>query len=89
MGPPRRLRPVEGAPTLLRLPESLRQHRQPRAPLPRRLRGALLVQARLCLTDEETVEQIRENPYIQYFLGFEGYRSEKKPYLDSYIRCLA
>ena len=42
--------------------------------------GALLVQARLHLTDEETVEQIRENPYIQYFLGFEGYRSEKKPF---------
>lgn len=41
---------------------------------------AFLVQARLRLTDEETVEQIRENPYIQYFLGFEGYRSEKKPF---------
>ncbi|NLD96561.1 MAG: IS5 family transposase, partial [Synergistaceae bacterium] len=42
--------------------------------------GALLVQSRLRLTDEETVEQIRENPYIQYFLGFEGYRSEKRPF---------
>lgn len=42
--------------------------------------GALLVQTRLRLTDEETVEQTRENPYIQYFLGFEGYRSEKKPF---------
>ncbi len=42
--------------------------------------GALLVQARLDLTDEETVEQIKENPYIQYFLGFEGYRSEKRPF---------
>ncbi len=42
--------------------------------------GALLVQARLKLSDEETVEQIRENPYIQYFLGFEGYRSGKKPF---------
>lgn len=42
--------------------------------------GALLVQGRLRLTDEETVEQIRENPYIQYFLGFEGYRSEKRPF---------
>ena len=29
--------------------------------------GALLVQARLNLTDEETVEQIRENPYLQHF----------------------
>jgi hypothetical protein len=42
--------------------------------------GAFLVQARLHLTDEETVEQIRENPYIQYFLGFGGYRSEKRPF---------
>ena len=42
--------------------------------------GALLVQAGLRLTDEETVEQIRENPYIRYFPGFEGYRSEKKPF---------
>ena len=42
--------------------------------------GALLVQARLNLTDEETVEQIKENPYIQYFLGFEGYNSGKKPF---------
>lgn len=42
--------------------------------------GALLVQARLDLTDEEIVEQIKENPYIQFFLGFEGYRSEKRPF---------
>ncbi|GAB1398965.1 hypothetical protein MASR1M66_04170 [Aminivibrio sp.] len=42
--------------------------------------GALLVQTRLNLTDEETVEQIRENPYIQHFLGFEGYASVKKPF---------
>ena len=42
--------------------------------------GALLVQAGLRLTDEETVGQTRENPYIRYFPGFEGYRSEKKPF---------
>lgn len=47
--------------------------------------GALLVQARLRLTDEETVEQIRENPYIQHFLGFEGYRSEKRPFDPSML----
>ncbi len=29
------------------------------------------------LTDKETVEQIRENPYLQYFLGFKEYRNEK------------
>jgi hypothetical protein len=28
------------------------------------------------LTDEETVEQIRENAYMQFFLGFAGYSSK-------------
>ena len=32
--------------------------------------GALIIKETLGLTDEETVEQIRENPYLQYFLGF-------------------
>ena len=32
--------------------------------------GALLIKERLRITDEETVEQISENPYLQYFLGF-------------------
>jgi len=41
--------------------------------------GALYIKQRLGLTDEETVDQIRENPYIQFFLGFEGYTS-KKPF---------
>ena len=31
--------------------------------------GALLIKERLGITDEETVEQISENPYLQYFLG--------------------
>ena len=31
--------------------------------------GALIIKERLCLTDRETVEQIRENPYLQYFIG--------------------
>ncbi len=35
--------------------------------------GALFIKQRLGLSDEETVEQIRENPYIQFFLGFSGY----------------
>lgn len=37
--------------------------------------GALLVKERLGLTDRETVEQIRENPYIQYFLGYASFSS--------------
>ena len=39
--------------------------------------GALFIQWRLGLTDDETVEQIRENPSIQFFCGFENYTIEK------------
>jgi len=39
--------------------------------------GALLIKEKLKLTDEETVENIRENPYLQYFLGYESYKDEK------------
>ena len=31
--------------------------------------GALIIKERLGTSDRETVEQIRENPYLQYFLG--------------------
>jgi len=33
--------------------------------------GALIVKHMLKLTDEETIAQIRENPYLQYFLGYQ------------------
>ena len=29
--------------------------------------GALIIKERLGISDRETVEQIRENPYLQYF----------------------
>jgi transposase, IS5 family len=38
--------------------------------------GALIIKERLGTTDRETVEQIRENPYLQYFLGFAEYHNE-------------
>ena len=38
--------------------------------------GALVIKERLGTTDRETVEQIRENPYLQYFLGFAEYSNE-------------
>jgi len=41
--------------------------------------GALFIKQRLGLTDEKTVEQIRENAYMQFFLGFAGY-SNKAPF---------
>ena len=39
--------------------------------------GALIIQEKLGLTDEETVEQIRENPYLQYFIGYGEYGDEE------------
>jgi hypothetical protein len=39
--------------------------------------AALYIQNRLDITDEETVVQIMENPYMQYFCGFECYTIEK------------
>ena len=46
--------------------------------------GSLIIKERLSLTDEETVEQIRENPYLQYFLGFASYRTTI-PFDDSML----
>lgn len=44
--------------------------------------GALLIKEKLKITDEETVEQIRENPYLQYFIGNKAY-SDKPPFASS------
>jgi IS5 family transposase len=44
--------------------------------------GALFIMQRLGLTDEETVEQIGENAYMQFFLGFAGF-SSKAPFDSS------
>jgi transposase, IS5 family len=38
--------------------------------------GALIIKERLGTSDRETLEQIRENPYLQYFLGLGEYRDE-------------
>jgi hypothetical protein len=41
--------------------------------------GALIIKERLGVSDEEAVEQICENPYLQYFLGFHEYQ-DKAPF---------
>lgn len=41
--------------------------------------GALIIKEKLGLSDQETVEQVRENPYLQYFLGLSEY-SNKAPF---------
>ena len=38
--------------------------------------GAVIIKHRLCLSDRETVAQIQENPYLQYFVGLAGYQME-------------
>jgi len=38
--------------------------------------GALIIKERLGISDRETVEQIRENPYLQYFIGQSTYSNE-------------
>jgi hypothetical protein len=38
--------------------------------------GALIIKEHGRISDEETVEQIRENPYMQYFLGFKEFKTE-------------
>ena len=39
--------------------------------------GAVIIKHKLCLSDEETIEQIRENPYLQYFVGFTAFHKEQ------------
>jgi transposase, IS5 family len=46
--------------------------------------GALIIKERLKTSDRETVEQIRENPYLQYFIGMEKY-SNKEPFEASML----
>lgn len=44
----------------------------------------MVIKETLGLTDEETVEQIRENPYLQYFLGYKKH-TEEKPFDPSFM----
>jgi hypothetical protein len=50
--------------------------------------GALIIKARLNLTDEELVEQIKENPFLQFFIGLETfqYAAPFDPSMMVYIR---
>ncbi len=38
--------------------------------------GALIIKERCGYTDRETVEQITENPYLQYFIGLKEYQDQ-------------
>jgi hypothetical protein len=41
--------------------------------------GALIIKHKLTLSDEETVLQIQENPYLQYFVGFSCFQDKRPP----------
>jgi hypothetical protein len=38
--------------------------------------GALIIQAKCSYTDEETLMQISEKPYLQYFIGLKEFQKE-------------
>lgn len=38
--------------------------------------GSIIIKHVLNLTDRETIQTIRENSYLQYFLGYQGFTSE-------------
>ena len=44
--------------------------------------GAVIIKHKLCLSDVETVHQIQENPYLQYFVGLPGYQ-QAEPFVPS------
>ena len=51
--------------------------------------GALIIKERLGVSDGETVEQVRENLYLQYFLGLSEY-SDRAPFdasMMTHFRC--
>jgi transposase, IS5 family len=44
--------------------------------------GAVIVKHKLSLSDAETVQQIQENPYLQYFVGLPGFQQDE-PFASS------
>lgn len=44
--------------------------------------GAVIIKHKLCLSDQETIDQILENPYLQYFVGFNSFQT-KAPFVPS------
>lgn len=46
--------------------------------------GSLIIQAKLGCSDRELVQQLKENPYLQYFIGLPGFQM-KAPYDPSML----
>lgn len=47
--------------------------------------GTLIIQTKLKLVDAEVPLQIMENPYLQYFLGFDRFEDDRQPFDASLI----
>ena len=62
--------------------KSLSQKMGRKAVDPRVAVGTLIIKHILQATDEDTIEFIKENPYLQYFLGYAEYRYEQ-PFTSS------
>jgi transposase, IS5 family len=56
-------------------------HGRPAKPA-RLMIAAVIIKHKLCLSDEETVAQLQENPYLQYFAGFTSFTTEA-PFVPS------
>ena len=46
--------------------------------------GSLMIQKQYGYSDRELLEQIKENPYYQYFIGLPGYQSHQ-PFVPSLL----
>lgn len=42
--------------------------------------GALIIKEKCGYSDRETVEQIKENPFLQYFIGLDHFEDTKDPF---------
>lgn len=62
--------------------QGLSDHQGRRAKDARLVIGAVIIKHKLCLSDRETVAQIQENPYLQYFVGLPGYQ-QAVPFVPS------
>ncbi len=49
--------------------------------------GALIIKAHLGLTDEQLVEQIKENPYLEFVIGLEAFKYSAQ-FNPSFSDCL-
>src|SRR6266700_5616485 len=43
----------------------------------RKIIGALIIKHKLCLSDREVIEMIRENVYMQYFVGLSSFSTKE------------